>query len=252
MIPAERHRAILALLSSQEVVSINQLTQQLRVSHMTVRRDIGKLEADSRVISVSGGVQLTETLHSELSHEAKTTQNQSAKVTIGLLASELVKPNTTVYLDAGTTALEIARKLMHRDDIMVVTNDFAIAAFLMENSTCSLYHTGGKVDRENQSCVGSKAARLLNELNIDLAFVSTSSWSQRGISTPCEDKILVKQAIVRSAKTNYLVSDSSKYGKIATFHAVDMNFFDAVITDSNFPISCIQDLSEQGVKVITG
>lgn len=252
MIPAERHRAILALLSSQEVVSINQLTQQLKVSHMTVRRDIGKLEADSRVISVSGGVQLTETLHSELSHEAKTTQNQSAKVTIGLLASELVKPNTAVYLDAGTTALEIARKLMHRDDIMVITNDFAIAAFLMENSTCSLYHTGGKVDRENQSCVGSKAARLLNELNIDLAFVSTSSWSQRGISTPCEDKILVKQAIVRSAKTNYLVSDSSKYGKIATFHAVDMNFFDAVITDSNFPISCIQDLSEQGVKVITG
>lgn len=252
MIPAERHRAILALLSSQEVVSINQLTQQLKVSHMTVRRDIGKLEADSRVISVSGGVQLTETLHSELSHEAKTTQNQSAKVTIGLLASELVKPNTAVYLDAGTTALEIARKLMHRDDIMVITNDFAIAAFLMENSTCSLYHTGGKVDRENQSCVGSKAARLLNELNIDLAFVSTSSWSQRGISTPCEDKILVKQAIVRSAKTNYLVSDSSKYGKIATFHAVDMNFFDAVITDSNFPISCIQDLYEQGVKVITG
>ena len=55
---------------------------------------------------------------------------------------------------------------------------------LMKNSKCSLYHTGGKVDRDNQSCVGSKAARLLNELNIDLAFVSTSSWSLRGISTP--------------------------------------------------------------------
>ncbi|MFT6348078.1 MAG: DeoR/GlpR family transcriptional regulator of sugar metabolism, partial [Psychromonas sp.] len=162
MIPAERHRAILALLSSQEVVSINQLIQQLRVSHMTIRRDIGKLEADCRVISVSGGIQLTESMHSELSHEVKITQNQSAKVSIALLASELVKPDMTVYLDAGTTTLEIAHKLIHRDDIMVVTNDFVIAAFLMQNSKCSLYHTGGKVDRENQSCVGSKAARLLN------------------------------------------------------------------------------------------
>jgi DeoR/GlpR family transcriptional regulator of sugar metabolism len=115
----------------------------------------------------------------------------------------------------------------------MISNDFAIAAFLMKNSKCTLYHTGGKVDRDNQSCVGSKAARLLNELNIDLAFVSTSSWSQRGISTPSEEKIQVKQAIVRSAKENYLVSDSSKYGKIATFHAVDMSCFDTLDLNRN-------------------
>lgn len=251
MIPAERQRAILALLSNQEVISISDLTRQLDVSHMTIRRDIGKLESDGRVMSVSGGVQLTETIHSELSHEAKITQYRNEKAEIGIYASSLIKQNMTVYLDAGTTTLEIAHQLTLRNDVMVVTNDFAIADFLMNNSECNLYHTGGKVDRKNQSCIGDKAAKMLRGLNIDVAFVSTSSWNQRGISTPSEDKVLVKQAIVASSQLNYLVSDSSKYGKIATFHAVDIDCFDKVITDRRFPISSTQDLSERGLEVVT-
>ncbi|MDX1302944.1 DeoR/GlpR family DNA-binding transcription regulator [Photobacterium sp.] len=251
MIPAERQRAILALLSNQEVIGIHDLTQQLQVSHMTIRRDIAKLEVDGRVMSVSGGVQLTEMIHSELSHDVKIGQNNNEKAGIGLYASNLIEPNATIYLDAGTTTLEIAHHLVHRDDLLVVTNDFAITAFLLNNSECNLYHTGGKIDRMNQSCVGEKAARLLNEINIDLAFVSTSSWSQRGISTPSEDKVLVKKAVIASSRVNYLVSDSSKYGKVATFHAVDIDSFDKIITDIHFPASCIQGLSERGIEVVT-
>lgn len=251
MIPAERQRAILALLSNQQVISINDLTQQLDVSHMTIRRDIAKLEADGRVMSVSGGVQLTESIHLELPHDDKITQQREEKVKIGLHAAELIRPHSTIYLDAGTTTLEIAHQLTQRADLTIITNDFAIAAYLMANSECVLYHTGGKVDRHNQSCVGEKAANLLREMNIDQAFVSTSSWNLRGISTPSEDKVLVKKAIVAAAQNNYLVTDSSKYGRVATFHAVDISGFDKVITDKFFPQSCIQDFAERGVEVIT-
>ncbi|MGF1701272.1 DeoR/GlpR family DNA-binding transcription regulator [Photobacterium makurazakiensis] len=251
MIPAERQRTILTLLGNQEVISISELTQQLDVSHMTIRRDIAKLESDGRVMSVSGGVQLTETIHIELSHDVKINQYRNEKAEIGLYASQLIKQNMTVYLDAGTTTLEIAHQLNHRDDLLVITNDFAIAGYLMNHSDCSLYHTGGKVDKSNQSSVGDKAARLLREMNIDVAFVSTSSWNQRGISTPSEDKVLVKKAIVASSQQNYLVSDSSKYGKVATFHAVDIDCFDKVITDRDFPSSCTDDLSERGIDVVT-
>ncbi|PSW21955.1 DeoR/GlpR transcriptional regulator [Photobacterium sanctipauli] len=251
MIPAERQRTILTLLGNQEVISISELTHQLDVSHMTIRRDIAKLESDGRVMSVSGGVQLTETIHTELSHDVKINQHRNEKAEIGMYAAQLIKPNMTVYLDAGTTTLEIAHQLNHRDDLLVITNDFAIACYLMNHSECDIYHTGGKVDKSNQSCVGQKAAHLLREMNIDLAFVSTSSWNQRGISTPSEDKVLVKKAIITSAQQCYLVSDSSKYGKVATFHAVDIDSFDKVITDSDFPASCIDDLSERGIEVAT-
>ncbi|MGF1734723.1 DeoR family transcriptional regulator [Photobacterium satsumensis] len=249
MIPAERQRTILSLLGNQEVISISELTHQLDVSHMTIRRDIAKLESDGRVMSVSGGVQLTESIHTELSHDVKINQHRNEKADIGFYAAQLIKPNMTVYLDAGTTTLEIAHQLNHRDDLLVITNDFAIACYLMNHSECSIYHTGGKVDKGNQSCVGQQATHILREMNIDLAFVSTSSWNQRGISTPSEDKVLVKKAIIASSQQSYLVSDSSKYGKVAIFHAVDIECFDKVITDSEFPTSCIEDFYERGITV---
>ena len=86
---------------------------------------------------------------------------------------------------------------------------------------------------------------------MDIAFISTSSWNKKGLFTPNEEKVDVKQAIINSSRLNYLVCDSSKYGKVATFHAIDLERFDKIITDSSFPSNSIQDLAEQGTEVIT-
>ena len=76
MIPAERQKTLLNLISKQSVISINNLVNILGVSHMTVRRDIQKLEEDGKVISVSGGVQLLERLSSEPTHDDKSLQQR--------------------------------------------------------------------------------------------------------------------------------------------------------------------------------
>lgn len=250
MIPAERHRKILAILKNQQIVSIIELADLLDVSHMTVRRDIDKLEKQGRVSSVSGGVQLTHTIDSELSREMKIMQFSEQKEQIGKLAADRITANSTIYLDAGTTALEIAHQLSGRNDLVIITNDFSIAAFLMAHTLSDIYHTGGKADRDNQSAVGSKVADFLLNVNIDVAFISTSSWSLKGLSTPNEDKIIVKRAIAASSKLLYLVSDSSKYGKIASFHALNLEKIDAVITDSALPESAKLELKEKGIEII--
>ncbi|PMM05436.1 DeoR family transcriptional regulator [Vibrio kanaloae] len=250
MIPAERQRTILSLLSHQEVISISELVEQLDVSHMTIRRDIVKLEASGKVVSVSGGVQLAQALHRELSHDAKVEQQANEKVQIGKLAAQLIEKDATVYLDAGTTSLEIAHQLTTREDLLIITNDFSIAAYLMNHSPCEIYHTGGKVDRENQSSVGGKVAEFLAGMNINIAFISSSSWSLKGLSTPNENKVLVKKAIVKAAQANYLISDSTKYGRIATFHALDLDTLDGVITDKNLSTSVIEELEEKGIQAI--
>jgi DeoR/GlpR family transcriptional regulator of sugar metabolism len=252
MIPAERHKIILSLLSQQDVISINELVDNLAVSHMTIRRDIAKLEKDGKVLSVSGGVQLTTILHNEPSHDAKAHQNAAEKAVIGKLASQFVPENASVYLDAGTTSLEIARHLAPRNDLLFITNDFMIAMYLMKHSSSELYHTGGRVDRENQSSVGSKVADFLNGMNIDVAFVSTSSWNLRGLSTPSEPKVIIKKAVAKAAQKIILISDSSKYGKVGTFHALDIQCFDIIITDSAFPESVRKELEEKGIQVAVG
>lgn len=250
MIPAERHKMMLSLLSKQEVVSINDLIEQLKVSHMTVRRDIAKLEKQGKVLSVSGGVQLTQALHHEASHDIKASLQEAEKAKIGDLAAHLVPEDATVYLDAGTTTLAIAHQLAPRSDLLLITNDFVIAYYLMKHSQSQLYHTGGFIDRDNQSSIGDKAAYFLKSMNIDIAFVSTSSWNLRGISTPSEPKVAVKKAIAQVAKQKILVSDSSKYGRVASFHALDIDEFDVIISDSALPHSVGQELYEKGIRLI--
>ncbi len=87
--------------------------------------------------------------------------------------------------------------------LTVVTNDFVIADYLMDNSDCTIIHTGGAVCRENRSCVGEAAATLLRGLMIDRAFISASSRSVRGISTPAEDKVTVKRAVASASRQKF-------------------------------------------------
>lgn len=240
MIPAERQKIILEKLRQQEVVSINELMEELNVSHMTIRRDIAKLEKQNQVITVAGGVQLLDNehagllpnhLYSELSHISKITKHPEIKSKLGEYAARLIMPNATVYLDAGTTILALARQLIGRDDLTIITNDFTIAQLLMDNGHPDIYFTGGKIDVRNKSCVGSKVAAVLGELNIDIAFISTSSWDLRGISSPSEDKVIVKKAIVESSKSNILLTDASKFNSVAIFQALPLSVFDQIITD---------------------
>lgn len=176
MIPSERRDYIYRYVHEYQLASISALSELMSVSHMTVRRDIRVLEEQGKVVSVSGGVRLSEALRQELAYCEKAQLHHRHKREIGKYAAGLVEDGQVVYLDAGTTTFEIARSLAERFNLTVVTNDFSIIQHLMNRPQLSLFHTGGQVDQRNYSCVGNSAAMLLRSLNIDVAFISTSSW----------------------------------------------------------------------------
>ncbi|WP_309486182.1 DeoR/GlpR family DNA-binding transcription regulator [Ancylobacter mangrovi] len=250
MIPAERQHFIIDRLDEMGVLSIAALSEVLGVSQMTVRRDIEQLERAGRVMSVTGGVQLPERILSEPSHTIKGQMHRAEKVAIGRLAASMVKSNDVIYLDAGTTTLEIAKRLLNLPDITVVTNDFTICSTLAAAAHCQLCHTGGRVDRENQSCIGNRAADMVKQFNFDIAFISTSSWGMRGISTPSEDKIAVKTSAVECAVRSVLVTDSSKYGKLAAYHSLPLRAFTTIISDSGLAETVCQGIREQGIELL--
>ncbi len=161
MIPIERHQRILALVEQRGAVSINELTEILGVSHMTIRRDVSKLEEQGLLVSVSGGVRAVSRLAAEPSHLVKSTLQSEEKQAIGALAASHIAKNSCIYLDAGTTTLALARAILDRNDLPVVTNDFEITQLLIDASQCGVIHTGGTLCRENRSCVGESAARTL-------------------------------------------------------------------------------------------
>ncbi|MFC7610477.1 DeoR family transcriptional regulator [Teichococcus aestuarii] len=248
MIPAERQNLIVSRLESRGVLSIAELTELLGVSHMTVRRDLQQLERAGRVTTVAGACSCRRR-SSPSPRTAKARLRHGEKVAIGRLAAAMVRPGAVVYLDAGTTTLEIAHALAGRDDISVVTNDFVIASHLMRNAACRLYHTGGEVERENRSCVGDPAAEAVRRFNFDIAFISTSSFGMRGVSTPSENKVAVKRAIVQSADESVLVTDSTKYGKLGTFNAVPLEALSAIVTDAGLPDTVRDAIRRAGITL---
>ena len=153
MIPVERRQIILEMVAEKGIVSIAELTDRMNVSHMTIRRDLQNWSSRSRCAGV-GGVQSPGRVAHEPSHQVKTALAMTQKAAIGKLAASLVQPGSCIYLDAGTTTLAIAQHLIHMESLTVVTNDFVIADYLLDNSNCTIIHTGGAVCRENRSCVG--------------------------------------------------------------------------------------------------
>ncbi|QIZ76943.1 DeoR/GlpR family DNA-binding transcription regulator [Ferrimonas lipolytica] len=250
MIPAERQRIILSMLEDKEICTIGELTDKLAVSHMTVRRDIAKLEEKGRVFSVAGGVQRIESVREEQNHKTKSTQNLEIKLALGRACMPMVAPQATVYLDAGTTTLEIARAIAHREDILVITNDLFIADYLAEHGTCEYYLTGGRIDRGNHSCIGDMAASFISRLNVDVAFVSATCWDRRGVSSPSEGKVMVKKALAAVAKQSILVSDSSKFGRTGTFLGMESHEFDMIITDEHLPQNYKELLLQLDVELV--
>ncbi|MCT7654301.1 DeoR/GlpR family DNA-binding transcription regulator [Oceanimonas sp. NS1] len=250
MIPAERRGYIYRYVHERNVVSINELAAELNVSHMTVRRDIQQLEAEGKVVPVSGGVRLNDAVKQELAYSEKAGIHHQRKMAIGQAAADLVEDGQVIYLDAGTTTFEVARGIATRANLTVVTNDFTIAHYLMQYPQLTLFHTGGLVDARNRSCVGQAAATLLEGLNLDLAFISSSSWdAERGLSTPSENKVMVKQALLRVARRRILVSDSSKYGKYGMFRICPLTALTDIISDTDLGEETAEPLRGQGLQV---
>lgn len=250
MLPDDRKESVYRYIFENQSATINNLAALLKVSHMTVRRDIKALEEQGLVVQVSGGAKLSSVIYHELPYQDKASLNHRMKKNLGLYAASLVKDGQVVYLDAGTTNFEIAKQLGERFNITVVTNDFTIANYLMNKKQIELFHTGGRIDKRNLSSVGSVAARVIESINIDIAFLSTSSWDlAHGISTPYEEKLVVKQAILSSSKKNILVSDSSKYGTYSFYSICKLEDFDMVITDSLIQDEIFFKLKEYGVNL---
>lgn len=254
MIPAARQQQILHYLVKKKIADIHELINLLNVSHMTVRRDIQKLEEMGRVVSVTGGVALATQITGEPSHADKRDMQVMEKSGIAKVAETLVGDASTLYLDAGTTTLALARRIAETgrncEKMLFITNDLVVGTYITENIRCRLYFVGGMVDMENRSCVGDGAAMPLKQLNIDVAFLSTPSWNMRWLSIPDQDKSLVKKAVVESSTRKFLLSDSSKYGKVGAFKSVPLSCFDGIVTDGGLPEKIRESLEQQGIEVL--
>jgi DeoR/GlpR family transcriptional regulator of sugar metabolism len=252
LIPEQRQQELLRLLRGTGVLSIRQVTQQLGVSHMTVRRDIAVLEQAGQVVAVQGGVRLAEWHGQQPPRERQSRMSleMPRKRAIAAEAATLVPNDAVVFLDAGTTCQSVVPHLAGRTGLTVVTNDFHAVIALLDHPGIETIHTGGVVDTASASSSGALAAGAVADINIDVALLSTGAWDLvHGVTTPQLDKVLLKRAVLDAATTSALLADSTKWGTRERCNVVGLDGIDVVVTDDGLPESAAASIAEAGPDV---
>lgn len=258
ILPEERREQIIEILKTKDYAEIPYLSETFKVSEMTIRRDIDKLEKENRVTRVYGGVRL-KALHDrewESPIEIRKSTNSEAKQLISKEALKFVEDGDVIAFDASTTALEFSRLIKFNRKVTVVTNNLNIAIELAEDPEIPVILLGGFVRRTSLSVIGSGMAKYLESINIDKAFISCKSFNfPDGVTDFLMDEGEAKQAIIKRSNQIFLLADQSKIDTISFFKICDAGQIDCLITDrlmehTEQQKECLRQYEETGVRVI--
>jgi len=236
LLPAERREKIIKYVQDAGKIVVADLAKRLSVSPITIRRDLQILDEQGLIIRTHGGaIAKKEALINEVPYREKATTNISAKRRIAAKASELVQEGYTIILDAGTTNMELAKLLIRKNDIRIITNDILIAAYLYRFSNLEVFCCGGMVQSQTGAIIGGGAKDYFSRMYADIVFLGASAFDlEHGVTTPTFEKAELKQQMLVAANKKVLLCDGSKYGKKSFARVCRLQDLDLIITDYSF------------------
>ena len=248
---AERVGAILERLSATGSVSVADLAAELEVSPATIRRDLELLD-DQRLLTRTHGGAVAQGVLYELPLRYKSARHQQEKRRIAEEAAARVADGEAVGLSGGTTTTEVARVLVERQRLTVVTNALNIASELAIRPNLKLVVTGGWARSESYELVGPLAEQSLAGLNLDTVFMGVDGVSlEAGLMTHHEVEAHTNLALMERARRTVVVADSSKIGRTAFARICAIDRVHELITDVDADVGALAAIREAGVVVTT-
>ena len=241
----ERRGRILSLLvekarsfeSSRELektaeLTVSELCERLDVSPVTIRDDLRDLEEKKRVTRTHGGAIVDLRIGIEWNSYEKSSINLAEKQRIAQVAAPLVEDGDTILLDTGTTVLELAKQLITRNELTVVTNDLEIAAILESASQIQTIVLGGELRKGFHCTKGPLGQRMAKELRVDKAFMGANSLSlEDGVGTPDVQQAETKKTMVSIARQVIVLCDHTKISRESLTRFADLEQIHIVVTD---------------------
>jgi DeoR family fructose operon transcriptional repressor len=211
----KRRRRIFSLLARHTYGSIGSLAEEMRVSPMTIRRDLTQMEGEGLIRRTHGGALAVSDRLGEISldYGIRTRQNARAKKMIAQAAADKVCEGDVVFLDAGTTVLAMAEFLGGRRAVSVVTHSIPLAERLSGREGISVYLLGGEVRPDLMACVGPRTTEDLQAFCLDKAFLGTGGVDlERGLAHVHSEEVPIKRAAARAAREVFTLADHTKIG----------------------------------------
>jgi DeoR/GlpR family transcriptional regulator of sugar metabolism len=251
MLSEERRNKILEKMHQEKLIKINDITDIFNVSVATARRDLDILEEQLYIKRVYGGAVLLTPSGTEPLFFTREMENRAEKIAIGKAAADMVVQGDTIYIDIGTTTLEVARNLMKLNNITVITSSLTIMNELA-NSNVTVYSLGGKIRPHELSMSGSIAINSLEQFCVQKAFIGAAGVTfDEGISDFNYEEAQVRLMAIKRAKQSILVADSTKFGNNAFARTCPLEYFQTIITDINLNKSFVDGINDRKINLIT-
>ncbi|MGY3748823.1 DeoR/GlpR family DNA-binding transcription regulator [Vagococcus acidifermentans] len=234
MLKEERQKTLLDLLAEKQILRVAEITKQLGVTDMTVRRDLQELDEKGLLTRVHGGAKALPhgTLSPlELSHIEKKDINLTAKQEIAQLAAGQIEEGDTVFLGPGTT-IELVYDYLNIQNAKIVTNSIHVFDKFKNDLRFDLILIGGVYRPRTGAFVGTIANDFMSTIHVQKAFIGVNALSGAAVYNSNEDEGLTQAHILESAEQKYIVADYSKFNKRDFYKFYDLNKADFLITDA--------------------
>ena len=222
-------KEILSLVEVENFISVKNIAKNLNISEMTVRRHLNSLDSDNKLIRTHGGASRIE-LYKENPCFVRQGESICWKKTIALEAIQHICDGQTIILDAGSTCFALAKLLIQKKNLTIITQDITIATLLFPYH--QVYISGGAISQNYGSVNVDFNDPFLNSIHADLLFLGISSISEDGmLSSPLPERAALKKLYLSKAYHSILLADSSKFRKNSFIDICSIDKFEIIYTD---------------------
>jgi len=252
LLAEERRFRIREILSRERTVTASELIRILGVTAATIRRDLAELEKEGVLARSHGGaVSRAPSTNFQPSYEALGRSHRAEKQAIAREAERLILDGETVFLEGSTSVFELARRLLRRNRLTVITNSPPILDEFQRSQHVSVISTGGELQKDVFYLSGVWAQRALSEIRVDKAVLGVSAIDPAyGISTASQAEAQIKKLILKSARVSIALADHSKFGNQGFAYVGPTTDIDILVTDAATDPRYLQPLREAGVELI--
>ncbi|GAB5349892.1 DeoR/GlpR family DNA-binding transcription regulator [Alteriqipengyuania sp. 357] len=226
-----RQREIVAMLRSGITLSVTGLAEELAVSDETIRRELRVLEEQGAILREHGGARLAApTLEGPLNQRME--ENSDAKIRIARAAADFVSDGDIVFIDSGTTSCYIARQLVDRRSLTVITNSLQVASDLGGINNNRLFLAAGEMDYEYRAFSDASAQEYISGFTPHLSILSVGGISlDRGLSDFHPGEAAVSRIAYATSQKVLLAADSSKFGRHGLIRTAPLSSVDVLVTE---------------------
>lgn len=248
MLAKDRHAAILNILHENNLIRIGEIAREFDVSQETARRDLEILQEQNLVKRIHGGAILNNGRYGAPPGDAGKGYIQAEKIAIGKKAAGLVRNGETIFLDIGTTVLEMARNLKNHHDLTVITYSLTVVSELM-NTKNNIIMLGGEVRGDEQFVYSTDTEQMFDRFFVDKAFFSCGGITFKDGVTDY-GVTMNRVNLASHASEMVLLADSGKFGRNARYKTCPLEIINTVVVDGNMDEQNLAELNSLGKRVI--